>query len=115
MNQFPVIIERLSESFLLNCQLFGVTLLFAIPFGLLIAFGSMSKFQPLRWFVRTFVWMIRGTPLMLQLIIIFYGPGLIGLAFSWPNGSTGRFVAAAVAFSPYCEGLARQREGANCA
>lgn len=98
MNQFSVILGQLSDSFLINMKLFGVTLLFSLPLGLLISFGSMSRFLPLRWLVRTFVWMIRGTPLMLQLIIIFYGPGLLELAFGWPSGDSGRFVAAAVAF-----------------
>lgn len=98
MNQISVIFGQLSDCFLINMKLFGVTLLFSLPLGLLISFGSMSRFLPLRWLVRTFVWMIRGTPLMLQLIIIFYGPGLLELAFSWPSGSSGRFVAAAVAF-----------------
>ena len=98
MNQIPVIVGRLSESFLLNCKLFVLTLLFSLPLGLLIAFGSMSHFRPLRWLVRTFVWIIRGTPLMLQLIIIFFGPGLLDMPFSWPSGETGRFVAANVAF-----------------
>jgi len=98
MNDILVIVSRLSESFLLNCKLFILTLLFALPLGMLIAFGSMSRFRPLRWVMRTFVWIIRGTPLMLQLIIIFYGPGLLNLFFSWPNGAPGRFVAATVAF-----------------
>ncbi len=98
MNAVSVIIERLSESFLLNCKLFVLTLLFSLPLGLLISFGSMSRFKPLRWLVRTFVWIIRGTPLMLQLIIIFYGPGLLNMFFSWPSGESGRFVAATVAF-----------------
>jgi len=98
MNQISVIISRLSESFLINCRLFVLTLVFSLPLGLLIAFGSMCRFKPLRWLVRTFVWVIRGTPLMLQLIIIFFGPGLLGMSFSWPNGDAGRFVAATVAF-----------------
>ena len=98
MNQIPVIISRLSESFLINCRLFVLTLLFSLPLGLLIAFGSMCRFKPLRWLVRTFVWIIRGTPLMLQLIIIFYGPGLLGMSMTWPNGDAGRFTAATVAF-----------------
>ena len=98
MNEIPVIIGRLSESFLLNCKLFALTLLFSLPLGMLIAFGSMSRFRPLRWLVRTFVWIIRGTPLMLQLIIIFFGPGLLKMSFSWPSGESGRFVAAVVAF-----------------
>ena len=66
-----VILGRLFEGFWINCQLFGLTLLFALPLGLLISFGSMSRFQPLAWLIKTFVWIIRGTPLMLQLIIIF--------------------------------------------
>jgi len=60
-----------------TCLIFILTLVFALPLGLLIAFGSMSRFVPLRWVARTFVWIIRGTPLMLQVIIVFYGPGLI--------------------------------------
>ena len=98
MNQFPVIVSRLTESFFLNCKLFALTLIFSLPLGLVIAFGSMSRFRPLRWLVRTFVWIIRGTPLMLQLIIIFFGPGLLNMSFSCPNGESGRFVAATVAF-----------------
>jgi polar amino acid transport system permease protein len=98
MNEVIIIINRLSESFLLNCKIFVLTLLFSLPLGLVIAFGSMSRFRPLRWVVRTFVWIIRGTPLMLQLIIIFFGPGLLKMSFSWPGGSSGRFVAANVAF-----------------
>ncbi|NLV99225.1 MAG: amino acid ABC transporter permease [Clostridiaceae bacterium] len=98
MNQVSVIVSRLSESFLLNARLFASTLIFAIPLGLIIAFGSMSRFAPLRKLVRIFVWIVRGTPLMLQLMIIFYGPGLLQMSFSWPGGATGRFVAATVAF-----------------
>jgi len=98
MNNVRVIIDRLSDSFLLNCRLFALTLLFALPLGLVIAFGSMSRFRPIRCLVRTFVWIIRGTPLMLQLLIIYFGPGLLNMAFSWPSGTSGRFVAATVAF-----------------
>lgn len=98
MNQIPIIIERLSLSFVLNGKLFAYTLLFALPLGLIIAFGSMSRFRPLRWLTKTFVWIIRGTPLMLQLIVIFYGPGLLGFNTTWPNGADGRFLAATVAF-----------------
>ena len=58
-------------------KIFGVTLIIALPLGLIIAFGSMSKLKPLKWLCSTFVWIIRGTPLMLQLIIVYYGPGLI--------------------------------------
>lgn len=93
-----VIVGRLFEGFWLNCQIFGLTLLFALPLGLLISFGSMSRFKPLAWIVKTFIWIIRGTPLMLQLIIIFMGPGLLGLGNPWPTGNHGRLIAAVVAF-----------------
>ncbi|HHX92292.1 MAG TPA: amino acid ABC transporter permease [Clostridiales bacterium] len=96
--QLPVIIERLSDSFLLNGKLFALTLIFSLPLGLVVAFGSMSRFRLISVPVRAFVWIIRGTPLMLQLIIIFLGPGLMNLPFYWPAGSNGRFVAATVAF-----------------
>lgn len=86
------------EGFILNGRLFGITLLFGIPLGLIVAFGSMSRFAPVRWLTRTFVWIIRGTPLMLQIIVIFYGPGLLNLGFSWGSGYTSRFIACAVAF-----------------
>lgn len=68
----------LLQGFASTLKIFCITLLIAIPLGLIICFGSMSKFQPLRWLMRTIVWIIRGTPLMLQLIIVFYGPGLLG-------------------------------------
>lgn len=74
-------------------KIFGLTLLFALPLGLIIAFGSMSKFKPLSYLVKTFVWIIRGTPLMLQLIAFFYGPGLL---FGLP--AIPRFNAVMIAF-----------------
>ena len=58
-------------------KIFVVTLIFSLPLGLVIAFGSMSKFKPLSVLTRAFVWVIRGTPLMLQLIAVYYGPGLV--------------------------------------
>jgi len=94
-----VIFARLAEAFLLNIELFLLTLLFAIPLGLLVCFGSTSRFKPLAWLVKTFVWVIRGTPLMLQILVIYLGPGLMGMASPWPAGSTGRLIAATVAFS----------------
>ena len=73
-----VILERLTGAFALNCELFFLTLLFSLPLGLVVAFGSMSRCAPLRGVVKTFVWVIRGTPLMLQIIVIYLGPGLLG-------------------------------------
>ena len=99
MGEAAVIWGRLTEAFWLNCQLFGLTLLFALPLGLVVSFGSMSKFAPLRGVVKTFVWIIRGTPLMLQILVIYLGPGLMGFTSPWPSGGSGRLVAAVVAFA----------------
>ena len=98
LDQFPIVFHALNVGFLQTLKLFGVTLLGALPLGLLISFGSMSKFKPLSTVVRTLVWIIRGTPLMLQLLIIFYFPGLVFGNQIWGAGETGRFVASAVAF-----------------
>ncbi len=79
-------------------EIFFLTLLFALPLGLIIAFGTMTKFTPLRWLCNTLVWVVRGTPLMLQLIGFFYIPGILGLHI-WPGGDAGRMMATVVAFS----------------
>lgn len=83
----------LLEGFLQNCYLFGATLLLALPLGLIISMGSMSKFKPLKFITKAFVWVIRGTPLMLQLFVVFYVPGLV---FGTPMKS--RMTAALIAF-----------------
>ena len=75
---FMTVTASLLEGFGTTLKIFALTLLFALPLGLIISFGSMSKWKPVKWLVKTFVWIIRGTPLMLQLIVIYYGPGLIG-------------------------------------
>ncbi len=80
-------------------KIFTLTLVFALPLGLILAFGAMSKFKPLRYTINTLVWIIRGTPLMLQLIIVFFGPGLWLDHNIWPAGSSGRFIATIVTFS----------------
>ena len=90
---FQQVSMSLAVGFLENCRLFFETLLFSIPLGLLICFGSMSKFKPLSYFIKTIVWIIRGTPLMLQLFIVFYVPGLI---FGIPMRN--RMLAALIAF-----------------
>ena len=95
--QFPIVFHSLNVGFVQTLKLFAVTLIGAIPLGLVIAFGSMSRFRPLSVLTRTFVWIIRGTPLMLQLIIIYYGPGLMGNNW-WGGGEVGRFLASAIAF-----------------
>ena len=98
LEQLPIVIKSLNVGFLQTLKLFAVTLLGALPLGLIISFGSMSKFKPLSFIVKLFVTVIRGTPLMIQLLIIFYFPGLIFHNPIWGSGETGRFMASAVAF-----------------
>lgn len=81
------------NGFLSTLKLFALTLLIAIPIGLIISFGMMSKFKPIKAVFSTFVWIIRGTPLMLQLIIVYYGPGLL-----WHGELLERFNAVLIAF-----------------
>lgn len=87
------IINNLLGGFWQNGIIFILTLLMAIPLGLIITFGSMSKFFPLKWLTRTFVWIIRGTPLMLQLFVVMYAPGIL---FDIPVRS--RMTAVIIAF-----------------
>ena len=129
--QFPIVFQALNIGFLQTLKLFFVTLIGAIPLGLIISFGSMSSwaplgflrpllknlpkntkltwwqrfqiwcyvdFKPIRIIVRFIIWVVRGTPLMLQLLVIYYFPGLVWKNNIWGSGETGRFVASSVAF-----------------
>ena len=89
---FGVINSELLKGFIENIELFSITLLFALPLGLIIAFGSMSKIKVIKGATKSFVWVIRGTPLMLQLFVVFYIPSLVwGISFD-------RITAAVIAF-----------------
>ena len=109
----------LLEGFGTTLQLFFLTLVFSLPIGLLVAFGSMSKWAPFRFLRRmgggsrlaaladfrpisalvdVIVWVIRGTPLVLQLIVIYYGPGLLFDNNIWGSGNQGRVIAIIAAF-----------------
>ena len=90
---FTQVTIDLFNGFYENLFLFFVTLLGAIPLGLMITFGSMSRFKPVKWLAKTFIWVIRGTPLMLQLFVVLYVPGLV---FGVPMQS--RMTAALIAF-----------------
>ena len=96
--QFPVVFKSLNVGFLQTLKLFAVTLLGALPLGLLISFGTMSKNKVVSSVVKIFIWIIRGTPLMIQLLIIYYFPGLVFNNPIWGGDEGGRFAASAVAF-----------------
>ena len=72
------VFTRLADGFVTTLEIFALTLLISLPLGLIMSFGSMSKFLPLKYAVRFLVWVVRGSPLMIQLILVFYGPGLLG-------------------------------------
>lgn len=99
----------LLEGFSMTLKIFLLTLALALPLGLIISFGSMTRLTPVRWLVRTFIWIIRGTPLMLQLIVIYYGPGLVAAWAATKGGNpifnmiaswtvSERFAAVIIAF-----------------
>lgn len=95
-----VVFSQLISTFSINCTIFFVTLVVALPLGLLVAFGAMSRFRPLAYLIKTVVWIIRGTPLMLQIIFIYFGPGLLNWGHPWnAMGTDSRIVASCVAFS----------------
>ena len=96
--QMPIVIAALNAGFIQTLRLFFVTLVGSIPLGLIICFGTMSRFAPLSWLSKLIVWIIRGTPLMIQLLIIYYFPGLVLGKPIWGGGESGRFMAAAVSF-----------------
>lgn len=126
MDQFTTVVYALNVGFLQTLKLFVVTLLGALPLGLVISFGSMSRWAPLsrpiRWsllkqnrkpgkwaafwigfrpvalLTRLVVWVVRGTPLMLQLLILYYIPGRVLDQSPWGSGEAGRFTASAIAF-----------------
>lgn len=91
---FMTVTTMLLNGFWLNCVLFAVTLALSLPLGLLVSFGSMSRIKPVTWAARLFVYLMRSTPLMLQLAIVAYVPGIVfGPAFNLPT-----MVAASLAF-----------------
>lgn len=98
LEQMPIVLPALNAGFLQTLKLFIVTLVGSLPLGLVIAFGAMSKFKPLSSFTKLVIWIIRGTPLMIQLLIIYYFPGLVLDQQWWGSGEKGRFLAASVAF-----------------
>ena len=98
LEQMPIVLPALNAGFLQTLKLFIVTLVGSLPLGLVIAFGAMSKFKPLSLFTKLVIWIIRGTPLMIQLLIIYYFPGLVLDVQIWGSGEKGRFLAASVAF-----------------
>lgn len=98
LEQLPVVIGALNTGFIQTLKLFTITLLGAFPLGLLIAFGSISKIKIISITTKFLIWVIRGTPLMIQLLIFYYFPGLVLHNPVWGGGEQGRFLAAAIAF-----------------
>ncbi len=95
---FSTVTLSLFQGFLATLKLFTLTLVFALPLGLLISLGTMSKLGILRYPLKFLIWIVRGTPLLLQLLIIYYGPGIILGNNIWGSADTGRFIAALAAF-----------------
>lgn len=97
-DQLPIVLHSLNIGFLQTLKLFLVTLGGATLLGLFILYGVRSHFTPLRVFLRFIIWVVRGTPLMIQLLIIYYFPGLVFHNPIWGGDEAGRFFASSVAF-----------------
>ena len=95
---FVTVTLSLLKGFLGTLKLFSLTLVFALPLGLLLALMEMSKRKLISAPVRFLIWWIRGTPLLLQLLVMYYGPGYIFHHNIWGSGDGGRFAAALAAF-----------------
>ena len=95
---FWTVTLSLLEGFLGTIKLFILTLVFSLPLGLIICFGSMSRLRVIKYPVRFIIWVVRGTPLMLQLLVIYYGPGIFLGVNIWGSNTGGRFMAALIAF-----------------
>ncbi|MBQ3454946.1 MAG: amino acid ABC transporter permease [Synergistaceae bacterium] len=98
IQQLPVVIGALNVGFIQTLKLFAITLLGAFPLGLIIAFGTLSKIRAISLATQFIIWIIRGTPLMIQLLIVYYFPGLVLHNPIWGGGEQGRFMAASIAF-----------------
>ena len=98
LEQLPIVLRSLNIGFLQTLRLFGVTLLGAIPLGLAISFGARSNIWIVKGIFKIIIWIVRGTPLMIQLLIIYFFPGLVWGNTIWGGGESGRFAAACVAF-----------------
>ena len=98
LHQLPIVINALNVGFVQTLKLFTVTLLGAFPLGLIIAFGSLSRVRAISVTTSFLIWIIRGTPLMIQLLIVYYFPGLVLHNPIWGGGEQGRFLAASIAF-----------------
>ena len=95
---FWTVTLSLLEGFLGTLKLFCLTLVFSLPLGLIICLCSMSKVRIIKYPTRLIIWIIRGTPLMLQLLVIYYGPGIFLGINVWGTDNGGRFLAALIAF-----------------
>ena len=95
---FLEVTKSLLDGFGMTVRLFVMTLVFALPLGLLICFGSMNRHKIISVPINLIIWIIRGTPLLLQLLIIYFGPGILFGNNIWGSGDDGRYIAALVSF-----------------
>ena len=95
---FTEVTLTLLNGFMITLKLFALTLLFSLPLGLIIALGVLSKLKIISYQLRFLIWVIRGTPLMLQLLVVYYGPGIFLQMNVWGMNDNGRFIASLVAF-----------------
>ena len=94
--ELGTMISQLSVGMITSIEIFVLTLVFSLPLGLLVAFGRMSKIAPVRWITKIYISIMRGTPLMLQLMVVFFGPYYI---FGMKLSANYRLIAVLIGFA----------------
>ena len=99
---FSVMLSQLAKGMTVTTEIFFVTLIFSLPLGLLVCWGKMSKIKIIRWIVSAYISIMRGTPLMLQLMVVYFGPYFIfGIRISMGYSLIAVFIAFAINYAAY--------------
>ena len=100
--ELGTLIRELGGGMWISAEIFILTLLFSLPLGLVVAFGRMSKIAPVRWISKLYISIMRGTPLMLQLMVVYFGPYyLFGMRISTGYRMTAVLIGFAINYAAY--------------
>lgn len=97
-----LILKQLAGGMVVSIEIFAATLIFSLPLGLIVSFGRMSRIKPVQWITKLYISIMRGTPLMLQLMVVYYGPYyLFGMRISATYRMTAVLIGFAINYAAY--------------